>query len=163
MSAPGSERFPIEGVDFPLTFDVACDFDGVMVNTAYANKTAYAGVGATWVPNRPWREFATPEQHEAKLKVYPFTVSQFARILRFAFDVYRPDWLILTGASLQSVKAVTRTMNIDIGPIAYGLSNEEKVKAIREFNVRTYFDDDPAVIDLVLKETSCQAFLARPR
>ena len=120
---------------------VAFDLDGTLLNTSRALKEAYAHAGVTWVPNTPWQEFCTPEQHAAKCSVYPVHLATLGYKLTCFSYASKYSAPVVTSASASAVLAIQALF---IGLIIHSTSHstQTKAEAIKTLRVQLYVDDD---------------------
>lgn len=141
----------------PLTTWVF-DLDGTLVNTYEAVRRAYLEVGVempTDAWGQPWQEWCSPVQHAAKCLVYPEFVRRYATRLPlydFARDTRAP---VLTGASLEAVRAVQQCFGpLNIRGVEQTIT--DKITALGDFSSdlrRVYVDDDSKALALVALRT----------
>jgi hypothetical protein len=144
---------------------VACDLDGVLIDSHEALRLAYAQAGASnWKPNTPWKMFATEHQHEIKNRLYEGCLRSHGRLFPLARVADELEWDIVTGASDQAVSLVRNVFNLNLRfCYANVKSIEERVELLKGLGTSVYIDDCEENLKVIRREIPrCQTFLTRP-
>lgn len=147
------------------TARVACDLDGVLIDSAEALRRVYAGAGVlNWKPHTPWKMFATQEQHETKNRLYEDCLRSHGRLFPLARIADEAEWDIVTGASDQAVSLVRNVFKLNLRfCYANVKSIEERVELLKGLGTSVYIDDCEENLKAIRKEIPrCQTFLTRP-
>lgn len=138
--------------------NVACDFDGTLVDTGEALRLAYESVGVRWQPNEPWQSWCSPAQHAEKCRVYPDYVAKFARLTPLAV-VMCTSVPVLSGASPESIFAVCSVLGLELRQVYAGLTLRGKIAHVKRLEITRYVDDDRRVLDAIHREVpTCQTY-----
>lgn len=148
---------------------LAFDLDGTLADTRRAVEQAYVLAGVCppedwW--GRPWREWLRDEvAHARKNVIYQEIAPQLITATKLA-DLCRTNQrksVVLTGASRPAAEIVLATLAISPVELVCEMSSRDKVERLKRYVVAgTYYDDDPATIKLVKKETKWKTVLYRP-
>jgi len=134
-----------------MSTHVACDLDGVLIDSHEALRLAYAQAGASnWKPNTPWKMFATEHQHEIKNRLYEGCLRSHGRLFPLARVADELEWDIVTGASDQAVSLVRNVFNLNLRfCYANVKSIEERVELLKGLGT--------SVVDMCCDTTVCGA------
>jgi hypothetical protein len=125
------------------------DMDGVLVDTREANEWAYRQCGVEPPPDhhtRPWQEWCTKEQHDAKAETFPEGLKLHGRELPLLEQALNASIaVVLTNASTLSLVAVLGAFpRLAQLPIVWNMRPDEKLAWLQARGPGYYWDDSEA-------------------
>lgn len=138
------------------------DLDETLISTREANFRAYVSCGITPPVDfhvRPWQEWCTHEQHEAKQDALPEFLPKLIRLLPCYTHIFaKTGGIVLTNASKRSLDTICRALPV---VCSWNILSEKtpamKLEWLRKTPPGLYFDDNTQLIENIRRETRWQA------